>query len=253
MSSDSRFSDLGEAVVIDVETTGLDKDSDRIISIAALRVDMSAIQPGQDAAVDYFTADLDPGIPIEADATAVHGVTDDDVKGRDSFADIADSLREFIGDRPLVGHNVAFDKRFLQNEFKRNNGASIWKNKPYCTQKRAGYYFWRTKSGAKKPSLDQTLKVFDIQGREGTHHGAYEDALLTLNLAAKLKQMDELPGDAGERWRQMFGHQRGAQQSVKKARHAPNGGTNEPNPAMGWVIKIALFIVVASTIAFFSF
>lgn len=258
MGNEARFNELGEAVVVDVETTGLDKDTDRIISVAALRVDFSAVQPNgdADAEVKYFTADVDPGIPIHKDASAVHGIRDEDVRGRQSFAEIADDLREFIGDRPLVGHNVAFDKRFLHNELKRSNGTSIWKNKPYCTQKRAGYYFWRTKSGGKKPSLDHALKRFGVEGRKQSSHGAYEDALLTLQLAARLKQLDELPGEAPDRWHRMFGEPAGhnagkREEREQRAREEPTRPKSSSSDQSDWgglLLKVVLFGIAAAIV-----
>lgn len=253
MAHNNRFDDLGEVVVVDVETTGLDKYADRILSVAALQVDMAAVQPGNDVAAHYFTADLNPGVPIAQGATAVHGIRDEDVEGRESFADIADDLREFIGDRPLVGHNVGFDKRFLQNEFKRTSGASVWSNSAYCTQKRLGYYLWRIQGGPSKPSLDYALKLLGIEGRQWSHHGAYEDAMLTFQLAAKLRQLDQQPGEATERWESVVGEvslstsvpsSEGRARTRSSPLSLPSYDGDTESSLQSKVVRIAVFVLI---------
>ena len=71
---------------------------------------------------------VNPGIEIPAEASRIHGIYDEDVKNEVSFEDIAQGLRDFIGARPLVGHKVNFDKKFLSEEFKRVGVKTLYRN-----------------------------------------------------------------------------------------------------------------------------
>src|SRR5699024_1581397 len=66
--------------VIDVETTGLDPERERIVEIAIVRAD------AQGRPIDHWATRLNPGIPMRA--THVHGITDADVAGAPRFADL---------------------------------------------------------------------------------------------------------------------------------------------------------------------
>src|SRR4051812_24405246 len=70
--------------VIDIETTGTDPDTDRIVEISVLR-----IMPDGERA--HRTRRLNPGVPIPAGATAVHGITDAEVADEPTFGRIADA------------------------------------------------------------------------------------------------------------------------------------------------------------------
>ena len=78
-------------VVFDLEATGLNKRTDRIVSIALVRYEPS----GSVEQVNYL---LNPGIPIPEDSTAIHGITDADVAGAPTFAEMAEALAQATGD-----------------------------------------------------------------------------------------------------------------------------------------------------------
>lgn len=203
-NSKGRFTELGEAVVVDTETTGLDHKEDRVIEVAALVVNFETFHGRVEDEIESFSRRIKADRPISKGALSVHGINDTELEHEPSFGEVAAELREFIGDRPLVGHNVAFDKKFLHSEFKRVGVPSIWKNKVYCTQKRLGYYFMFNGIGHKRPRLDDALRIFSLDGRRGDLHGAYEDVELTFRLALALRELDALPGDVKERWNGYF-------------------------------------------------
>ncbi len=98
---------------IDVETTGLSPYSDRIVELSILK-----IQP--DGTEEYKSHRINPGMPIPADATAIHGITDDDIVREPKFRQYAASIRDFLNDCDIAGFNVIkFDLPFLEAEFKR--------------------------------------------------------------------------------------------------------------------------------------
>jgi DNA polymerase-3 subunit epsilon len=100
-------------VVLDAETTGLDPQADRIVELAVLRV-------GPGGSRDALTLRFDPGVPIPPAATAVHGITDEDVAGAPRFAELAADLLAFLGGCDLAGFGLKrFDLPLLCAEFRR--------------------------------------------------------------------------------------------------------------------------------------
>ena len=95
-----------EFVAIDLETTGIDRSVDRIIEIGAVRF-------GRDGELDRFQTFVRPGIPIPPAIELLTTIREEDVAGAPSPTRAAAELAVFIGGRPVVGHNVAFDVGFL--------------------------------------------------------------------------------------------------------------------------------------------
>jgi DNA polymerase-3 subunit epsilon len=96
--------------ILDLETTGTDPQADRIVEISVLK-----ILP--DAQHLQLTTRLNPGIPIPAAATAVHGIDDAAVAGEPPFAEMADRLLDFLDGCDLAGFNLKrFDLRLLNAE-----------------------------------------------------------------------------------------------------------------------------------------
>ena len=75
------FAGIGEAAIIDCETTGLDPGTDRIITVAVIRTDFTQLDEGTSLTGDRLVVEVDPGIPIPEAASAVHGLRDADVAG----------------------------------------------------------------------------------------------------------------------------------------------------------------------------
>jgi len=81
-------------IFFDIESTGLDVASDRIVEISMVKVSPGA--PGEPNNVEVKTRRINPTIPIPAEAQAVHGISDDDVKDAPKFAQIAKSLAQWM-------------------------------------------------------------------------------------------------------------------------------------------------------------
>jgi len=98
--------------VFDLEITGTDPSSDRIVEISVLRV-----EPGGGSEVR--TRRVNPGRPIPPEATAIHGIRDEDVRDEPEFRRIARGLLDFLGDSDLAGFNILrFDIPLLDREFR---------------------------------------------------------------------------------------------------------------------------------------
>lgn len=100
------------AVVLDVEATGLDAQSARVVQIGAVRIANGCIDPN--AMLDEL---VNPGIAIPAAATAVHGITDEAVRAAKSFPDVLPALETFLDDAIVVGHSIGYDLAVLKREY----------------------------------------------------------------------------------------------------------------------------------------
>ena len=97
----------GDYIVFDLETTGVNPDKDDIIEISALKVRDHEVK-------EEYSALVNPGRHIPAQATAVNGITDEMVADAPDIKTVMAQFMEFIGDGVLVGHNIhTFDTNFI--------------------------------------------------------------------------------------------------------------------------------------------
>lgn len=94
-------------ISLDLETTGLNPKTDRIIEIGALKV-----VEGQP--VDTFSTFVNPGRRLTERIVELTGITDEQLKDAPVIGDVFPELMEFIGDAPLLGHSIHFDYAFVK-------------------------------------------------------------------------------------------------------------------------------------------
>ena len=100
-------------VFFDLETTGVDTSKDRIVEISLVKV----MPDGEEI---VRTRKLNPEMPIPMSSTAIHGITDEDVKDCPTFAQVAKSLAKFLTGCDFGGFNSnRFDLPILVEEFMR--------------------------------------------------------------------------------------------------------------------------------------
>lgn len=170
---------------IDIESTGLDKEKDRIIELA-----VCIMTP--DLPIQPFAFKFDPGIPIPAEATAIHGITDADVKGFPPFKEFAQTIHDLLMEGDIAGYNSnAFDVPMLYFEFLR---AGITWDYSKCRMIDVGNIF----KIREQRTLSAAVKFYT--GADHTEaHGAKADALATADvLEAQFAKYADLPATVDE-------------------------------------------------------
>lgn len=96
-------------VAIDLETTGLSPEHDAIIEIGAVRF-------RSDRVLDTWSTLINPHRPIPLKIQHLTGISQADVRDAPALAQVLPTLRRFVGDSVVVGHNVSFDLAFLSRQ-----------------------------------------------------------------------------------------------------------------------------------------
>ncbi|MGD0656595.1 MAG: 3'-5' exonuclease [Syntrophorhabdales bacterium] len=101
-----------DLAVVDVETTGVNPASDRVIEVAVVRVSRGRV-------VEEFSSLVDPERRLSHRIWSLTGITDEDLRGAPLFRQIKDDLLRLLEGSILVAHNSRFDYGFLRKEFER--------------------------------------------------------------------------------------------------------------------------------------
>lgn len=96
----------GSFVSFDIETTGLDHESDYIVEVAAVRIKNGQI-------VEKYQQYVNPNIHMPADAQEINHITDEMLEGQPYIFEIIPNILDFFGTNIVVAHNATFDFRFL--------------------------------------------------------------------------------------------------------------------------------------------
>lgn len=168
-------------VVVDVETTGGRPEQDRIIEIAALKVQRGVI-------IDRCCYLLDPERRVPGFISRLTGITPQMLHNAPRFAQIAGELSAFLADSIFVAHNVNFDYGFVRAELQRC-GYALGASK-LCTvvQMRRCY------PGLPSYGLAALSAHFGIDLT--SHHRAEADATATVALLALIHQAEQASGSA---------------------------------------------------------
>lgn len=164
-------------IFFDLETTGVDVVKDRIVEISLVKV-----MP--DGTEEIKTRRINPGMPIPEGATAIHGISDEDVKDCPPFKSVARSLANYIEGSDLAGYNSnKFDIPMLMEEFLRS-GVDIDLKKRKCVDVQNIFHKMeqRTLSAAYKFYCDEDLS---------NAHSAEADTLATYEILKR--QLERYP------------------------------------------------------------
>ncbi len=175
--------DLDRPVVFfDLETTGLNLSTDRIVELAVIR-----ISPQGD--VLERVRRYDPEIPIPPEATAVHGITDDAVADEHPFRKTARSLAQLLEPCDLAGFNIRrFDLPVLLAEFRRSGVAFDLKDRRLIDMKTI---FHREEPR----DLSAAARFYLGRDHEDAHTALGDIRTTAAVLAAQLSRYRHLPRD----------------------------------------------------------
>ncbi|MDO5402524.1 MAG: exonuclease domain-containing protein [Eubacteriales bacterium] len=167
-------------VALDLETTGLNPSRDRIIEIGMARFENGTLT------ADYEQL-IHPGMSLPEHITQLTGINDNMLKDKPLIGDVIGDIIAFIGENPILGHNVIFDYSFLKKAAV-NSGRKI-SLRGIDTLKIAR----RVLPEAEHKSLEYLCQYFDIN--PGHSHRALDDALSAAMLFEKMHEIK--PEDSG--------------------------------------------------------
>lgn len=149
--------------MVDVETTGMSFRRDRVIEVAAIRVENNRI-------VKSFASLIDPQTELPQFVTKLTGIHRSELTKAPTFYDVADELQRIMEGAVFVAHNVRFDMGFLKNEFKRFNKA--FNPRMLCTLKLSKALYPDVRGHRLQDLIDRcSIKT-------ATRHRAKDDALV---------------------------------------------------------------------------
>lgn len=161
---------------LDIETTDLDPQKGEIIELAAVKFRAGKI-------IKKFQSLVKPQGKIPRVVQGITGITDQDVSEAPSLGQVKEEFTKFVGDHPIVGHNISFDINFL------NSKGFNFKNKRYDTWKLATILIPNLPSH----SLEALTDFFNIKHLES--HRALDDVLASIELfkllVGKIYQIDQ--------------------------------------------------------------
>ncbi|PDT36725.1 DNA polymerase III subunit epsilon [Rhizobium sp. M10] len=155
-------------IIFDTETTGLDNRMDRIIEIGGIEL-FNHFPTGNTLHIYINPGDQ----KVHPDALAVHGITDEFLKDKKAFAEIAEEILAFFGDAKWIAHNATFDMGFINAEFARIGLPPILPERVVDTLSMA-----RRKHPMGPNSLDALCRRYGVDNSHRAKHGALLDSEL---------------------------------------------------------------------------
>lgn len=157
-------------IVLDTETTGLDwRNGDRVIEIGCVEL-LNRSLTGR-----HFHVYINPERGIDAEAVAVHGITEEFLADKPKFARIVSDFEDFVRDAELVIHNASFDVGFLDSELERLGRGRL---SGLCAGVIDTLKLAKEQNPGKKASLDALCDRYEIDNAHRELHGALLDAEL---------------------------------------------------------------------------
>ncbi len=170
---------------IDLETTGINVAKDRIVEICIVKV-----MPNGNEEVKTYR--VNPGIPIPAESTEVHGITDADVANEPTFKELGKNIAKYLEGCDLAGYNSnRFDFPLLAEEFLRHNIDFDMKKRKFVDVQTIFHKM-------EQRTLTAAYRFYCNKELEGAH-GAEADTKATYEvLKAQLDKYDNLDNDIAE-------------------------------------------------------
>lgn len=165
--------EITRQIVLDTETTGMNKlgvhyEGHKIIEIGAVEV-INRRLTGR-----HFHVYIKPDRLVDPEAYNVHGISDEFLADKPTYADIVDDFLDFIRGAELVIHNATFDIGFMDYEFRLLN-RDLPKTETFC-KITDSLLMARKIFPGKRNSLDALCDRYQIDNSKRTLHGALLDA-----------------------------------------------------------------------------
>jgi len=170
---------MAREIVLDTETTGFEPHlGHRLVEIACVELE-DYVPTGR-----HFHAYVDPERDMPVEAQRVHGLSTEFLRGKPKFgeAHIVDAFLDFVGDSPLIAHNAAFDRAFINHELGLCGRDVLPDPRWIDTLAMA-----KTRFPGMPNSLDALCKRFKISLAERNLHGALIDTNLLAAVYLELK------------------------------------------------------------------
>lgn len=166
---------IQDYVCLDLETTGLDPKTDKIIEIGAIKVRSGQI-------VDSFQSFVNPGRMLPEKIVALTGICDDQLKEAPPMEKVLPEFVKFVGEECLLGHSILFDYSFLKKAVVNFYGNIAYEKDGIDTLKIARKYC----ASLESRRLSYLCAYYGIEQKA---HRALEDAIATHKLYQKFLQL----------------------------------------------------------------
>lgn len=167
MTYDKINSPVTSFVCFDIETTGLNPRTDKVIEIGAVKVKEKKI-------VGYFSELINPGVKLSPLITNLTGISDDMLKNAESEELVIQKFIDFAEDYVVIGHNILFDYSFIKTAAGKIH--SGFEKKGIDTLELCR----KLHGNLKSRSLESMCRYYNINNEHA--HRAYEDAKATVML-----------------------------------------------------------------------
>jgi len=176
-----RLGNVKQFLGVDLETTGVDVDNDRIVTISMVLRDLNT--PDEEDQVNMTT--FNPGVPIPPGATAINGITDDMVKDGDKPSDELPFFHGMITSAweagiPIVGSNLPYDLSLFAAELERHNNTRFKVAGPLLDT----MVLHRMVTGQRKANLAVMSEYYKIKNVKA--HDSTSDVITTLDILQEM-------------------------------------------------------------------
>ncbi len=163
-------------IAFDTETTGLNpRGGDRLVEIGGVEL-INHVPTGK-----FYHVYINPERDMPIEAYNVHGLSEEFLKDKPKFAEIAQEFLDFVGDAVLVIHNAAFDMGFINMELEKARFPHIANDQVLDTLAMA-----KRKHPGGPNSLDALCSRYGIDNSRRTKHGALLDSELLAEVYIEL-------------------------------------------------------------------
>jgi DNA polymerase-3 subunit epsilon len=191
-------------IVLDTETTGMNRETGghfteghRIIEIGCVEL------VDRKLTGNHFHVYINPQQPVDPEAFAVHGISDDFLADKPVFKDVARDFIDFIQDAEVIAHNAPFDVGFMNLEFAMNPATALVRTEQICQITDSLDLAKKLRPGQRN-NLDALCKEYGIDNSHRDLHGALLDAEILADVYLLMTSSQEVlsldqhssPGDA---------------------------------------------------------